>query len=88
MLVPSACDLILGIKEIPPHRLSISHTTTYAFFGHIHKGQNPALLDKMIESGSRFIDYELLTDEAGKRTTAFGFLAGVAGMSDGLSQFR
>lgn len=40
----------------------------------------------MLDSKSRFIDYELLTDEKGVRTTAFGYLAGVAGMADGLTQ--
>lgn len=41
----------------------------------------------MIDSQSRYIDYELLTNEHGARTTAFGFLAGAAGMADGLCQF-
>lgn len=89
-LNPTSCELILGIKEIPFERLIESPTTTYAFFGHIHKGQsnNLPLLRSMISSHSRFIDYELLTcSTTGTRTTAFGFLAGVVGMSDGLSQF-
>lgn len=35
--------------------------------------------------GSRYIDWELLTDSTGARTTAFGWYAGYAGMVDGLS---
>lgn len=35
--------------------------------------------------GSRYIDWELLTDSTGSRTTAFGWYAGYAGMVDGLS---
>lgn len=39
----------------------------------------------MIQSNSRFIDWELLTDSKGVRTTAFGGNAGYAGLLDGLS---
>lgn len=77
---------MLGIKEVPIADLLPGKT--YAFFSHTHKGQphNLPLLSAMLDSQSRYIDWELLTDK-GVRTTAFGWLAGVAGMADGLSQF-
>lgn len=80
-------DIILGIKEVPKEELAPSKT--YAFFSHTHKGQpyNLPLLSSMLASGSRYIDWELVTDESGARSTAFGHLAGLSGMSDGLSLF-
>lgn len=84
------CDLVLGIKEIPLAELANvnSKRTTHLFFSHTHKAQrsNLPLLSSMLASSSRFVDYELLTTSSGERTTAFGFLAGVAGMADGFSQ--
>ena len=87
------CDLVLGIKEIPVHLLptnanSNSRGTTHLFFSHTHKAQrsNLPLLSSMLVSRHRFIDYELLTNAQGIRTTAFGYLAGVSGMADGLTQ--
>ena len=84
----SGASVVLGIKEIPAPTLEPE--TTYAFFSHTHKGQayNLPLLQSMLDTpASRFIDWELLTGEDGVRTTAFGWLAGFSGMSDGLSLF-
>ncbi|KAH8921804.1 hypothetical protein BT69DRAFT_1264076 [Atractiella rhizophila] len=80
-------NIILGVKEIP--REALRSGKTYAFFSHTHKGQdyNLGLLDTMIKTGSRYIDWELLTDEKGQRTTAFGWYAGAVGAIDGLSNF-
>ncbi|KAF9790341.1 Saccharopine dehydrogenase-domain-containing protein [Thelephora terrestris] len=62
---------------------------TYLMFSHTIKGQpyNMQLLSKFLAAPSipdphsppRLIDYELLTDDAGKRTVGFGWFAGVAG---------
>jgi len=68
---------------------------THIMFSHTIKGQeyNMPLLSRFLEGGgafhdgsksapgleARLIDYELLTDETGKRTVMFGFFAG--GMS-------
>ncbi|KAK4705519.1 alpha-aminoadipic semialdehyde synthase, partial [Phenoliferia sp. Uapishka_3] len=84
----SPASLVLGIKEIPAETLEPG--TTYASFSHTHKGQeyNLPLLQRQLDTpSSRFIDWELLTDDNSVRTTAFGFLAGFSGMSDGLSLF-
>lgn len=83
------CDLVAGVKEPLAKNLSNSPKTTHLGFFHAHKGQlyNLPLLSKLLESNSRIIDYELLTDQAGskgKRTTGFGKLAGFSGMADGL----
>ncbi|SCV73183.1 BQ2448_7108 [Microbotryum intermedium] len=92
------CDVIVGIKEIPqPHLLltpsqAPTKQPTYLFFSHTHKGQsyNMPLLSTMLESGARYLDWELLTAPKGpsgklERTTAFGHFAGFAAMCDGLS---
>lgn len=103
----TACDVVVGVKEpvlstLPvaanPARKPAAHL---AFF-HCHKGQDynfpllQTLLDSSARVGTRFIDYELLTDapskdatgrpSAGKRTVGFGYLAGYSGMADGLAQ--
>ncbi|KAI0328943.1 hypothetical protein GY45DRAFT_1435780 [Cubamyces sp. BRFM 1775] len=70
---------------------------TQVMFSHTVKGQlyNMELLSKFLasenrsapENGSllpRLIDYELLTDEDGKRTVGFGWFAGVAGALEAL----
>lgn len=43
------------------------------------------LLSKFTQSTARLIDYELLTDTNGKRTVAFGWYAGAAGVPEALS---
>lgn len=42
------------------------------------------MLKEFVDSGSRLVDYELLTDESGKRLVAFGKFAGFAGMINSL----
>lgn len=54
---------------------------THLMFSHTHKGQhyNMELLSKFLTPGDtspRLIDYELLTDENGRRTVGFGWFAG------------
>jgi alpha-aminoadipic semialdehyde synthase len=106
-LDPLACDVIAGVKEPVASTLPLSGTSTrrpaaHLGFFHCHKGQayNFPLVQTLLESskqcGTRFIDYELLTDAptkdangnetGGKRTVGFGFLAGYSGMADGLAQ--
>ena len=54
---------------------------TYAFFSHTIKAQeaNMPLLDAMLEKRIRLIDYEMMKDEKGMRTVAFGKYAGMLG---------
>lgn len=75
----SDCDLLLGVKEIPPHLLIPSKT--YMIFSHTIKKQqqNRKLLRAVLEKKVRLIDYECLTNEHGKRIIAFGRWAGIVG---------
>lgn len=81
----SEAEVILGVKEVP---LSVVQPQkTYLCFSHTHKGQsyNMAGLRRFLDQKCTLIDYELLTDEAGRRLVAFGEFAGYAGMIDCLS---
>ncbi len=81
----SACPVVLGIKEIPESAFQSGHT--YIFFSHTIKGQhyNMPMLRKMMELGCSLIDYEKMTDEAGRRLVFFGRFAGIAGLVDTLA---
>ncbi|EKM51292.1 uncharacterized protein PHACADRAFT_177943 [Phanerochaete carnosa HHB-10118-sp] len=71
---------------------------THLMFSHTHKGQeyNMELLSKFLNPPTlsahqidrlrpTLIDYELLTDDSGKRTVGFGWYAGVAGALESLA---
>jgi saccharopine dehydrogenase (NAD+, L-lysine-forming) len=81
----SGCPVVLGIKEMPGAAFSAGHT--YIFFSHTIKGQryNMPMLRKMMELGCSLIDYEKMTDDAGRRLVFFGRFAGIAGMVDTLA---
>ncbi|TFK25840.1 hypothetical protein FA15DRAFT_638562 [Coprinopsis marcescibilis] len=97
----SHADIVLGIKEVPLNELGSNGRSTppptHIMFSHTHKGQayNTPLLSRFVahqhapsEHKQRFptlVDYELLTDSAGKRTVGFGWFAGVAGVLESLS---
>jgi alpha-aminoadipic semialdehyde synthase len=78
-------DVILGVKEIPVEK--ILDNKTYVFFSHTVKGQkgNMPMLKQIIDSASTLIDYERITDAAGRRLIYFGPYAGDAGAIDLLS---
>lgn len=75
----SDCDLLIGVKEIPPHLL-IPHKT-YMIFSHTIKEQphNRKLMRAALEKKITLIDWECLKDEKGKRLIAFGRWAGIVG---------
>lgn len=72
-------DILLGVKEVPIDQLIPEKT--YFFFSHTIKKQpyNRPLLQAILRKRIRLIDYEVLTDESGKRVIAFGYFAGMAG---------
>lgn len=74
------CDVILGVKEMPENYFKKGKT--YVFFSHVIKGQayNMPMLRNIVHSGSTLIDYERITDSAGRRLIFFGKYAGLAGM--------
>lgn len=80
----SDCDVLMGVKEVPKDQL-ISDKT-YFFFSHTIKGQsyNMKLLQKFLDENVTMIDYETLTDAAGKRIIAFGRFAGMVGAHNAL----
>jgi alpha-aminoadipic semialdehyde synthase len=75
-------DVVLGVKEVDIQDLL--EGKTYCFFSHTHKAQanNMAMLANILDKRIRLVDYELLTDDAGKRLVLFGTFAGYAGMVD------
>ncbi|KZT33116.1 hypothetical protein SISSUDRAFT_993382 [Sistotremastrum suecicum HHB10207 ss-3] len=91
--------IVVGIKEVPLNEVLTSPVDgiprTHLMFSHSAKGQayNMPLLAKFVSlddtsAASRLlptlIDYELLTDDNGKRAIGFGYYAGVAGLIEGL----
>lgn len=80
----AGADVILGVKEIPLGALE--RNKTYMFFSHTIKGQpsNMPMLQHLLELGCTLLDYELVEDDQGVRTIAFGRFAGLAGAIDTL----
>lgn len=80
----SSCPIIVGIKEVPIPVLESGKV--YVFFSHTIKGQrhNMPMLKRLLELDCTLIDYERVTDEAGRRLIFFGNYAGFAGMIDTL----
>jgi alanine dehydrogenase len=80
----SRCNIILGLKEVPIER--IKPKQVYCFFSHTIKAQryNMPMLRNIIESGCTLLDYELVTNDIGKRLISFGEFAGYAAMVDSL----
>jgi alanine dehydrogenase len=75
----SDCDILFGVKEIPPALLIADKT--YFIFSHTIKRQkrNQALLQTVLDKKIRLVDWEALTDEKNKRLIAFGRWAGIVG---------
>ena len=80
----SACDVLLGVKEVPIDQLIPNKT--YLFFSHTVKKQpaNRNLLRAVLNKNITLIDYELLTNGQGERIVAFGRYAGIVGAYNGL----
>lgn len=78
------CDVLLGVKEVPVSELMDG--ATYLFFSHTIKKQpyNRGLLQSVLERQIRLIDYEVLTDDQGRRVIAFGYFAGMVGAHNAL----
>lgn len=80
----SDCDMLLGVKEVPPDKLIPNKT--YFFFSHTIKKQpyNLKLMRALISKKIRMIDFETLTEDNGKRIIGFGNFAGKVGAYNGL----
>lgn len=81
------CDILLGVKEVPIANLISGKT--YFFFSHTIKKQayNQPLIRALLDKKIRMIDYETLTDPAGKRIIAFGRWAGIVGAYNGIMTY-
>ncbi|PUZ27287.1 Alanine dehydrogenase [Chitinophaga costaii] len=81
------CDILLGIKEVPPELLIAGKT--YLFFSHTKKKQpyNQQLLQTIASKNITLVDYECLTHSDGQRMLGFGFFAGVVGAHNGLMTY-
>jgi hypothetical protein len=75
----SESRLVLGVKEVDP--IQLLPGLAYAFFSHTIKAQpyNRSMMQHMVREGISLYDYELMTDEIGRRTVAFGHWAGIVG---------
>ncbi|MBC7553865.1 MAG: alanine dehydrogenase [Taibaiella sp.] len=78
------CDILLGIKEVPPQHLI--EGKTYFFFSHTKKKQphNQDLMRALIARRITMIDYECLTHTDAQRILGFGHFAGIVGAHNGL----
>ncbi len=78
------CSILIGVKEVPVEMLIPEKT--YLFFSHTFKKQpyNRDLLRAIVDKKIRLIDYEVLTDESGKRLIGFGRYAGIVGAYNAL----
>jgi len=78
------CDVLMGIKEVPISQLIPDKT--YLFFSHTIKQQpyNQQLLQAVLQKNIRLLDYEVMTDELGRRLIAFGKFAGMVGAHNAL----
>jgi len=78
------CDVLLGVKEVPIEQLIPNKT--YFFFSHTIKKQpyNRQLLQAILAKNITLIDYEVLTDDQGRRVIAFGKYAGMVGAHNAL----
>lgn len=80
----NACDILLGIKEVPVDMLI--EGKTYLFFSHTKKEQpyNKPLMQALIQKGIRMVDYECMTHDDEQRILGFGLFAGIVGAHNGL----
>jgi hypothetical protein len=78
------CSILLGIKEVPPHKI-LPHKT-YLFFSHTKKKQphNQKLLQTILAQKASLVDYECMQHEDGQRIIGFGFFAGIVGAHNGM----
>ena len=83
----SDCDVLMGVKEVPIDKLI--QNKTYFFFSHTIKEQpyNRKLLQAVLKKNIRLIDYEVLTNENGRRLIAFGKFAGMVGAHNGVMTY-
>jgi saccharopine dehydrogenase (NAD+, L-lysine forming) len=80
-------DILIGVKEV--RKQDLIPNKTYFFFSHTIKKQpyNKELLQAVVEKKIRLIDWECLSDTAGRRLIGFGRYAGVVGTYNAFRAF-
>ncbi len=75
----SACDVLLGIKEVPISALIPNKK--YFFFSHTikHQPYNRKLLKAILRKKIELFDHEAIVNENGARLIGFGHYAGIVG---------
>ena len=83
----TACDLIMGVKEVPV--TALIPNKRFMFFSHTIKKQsyNKKLLQEILAKKIQLIDYEVLKNKVGKRLIGFGRYAGIVGCYNGFRAF-
>jgi alpha-aminoadipic semialdehyde synthase len=78
------CEIVMGIKEMPAEYFRPAGA--YMFFSHTIKGQpfNMKMLANLVARHCTLFDFELVTDDEGRRLIFAGRFAGLAGMIDTL----
>lgn len=81
------CDVLLGVKEVPIK--SLIADKKYFFFSHTIKKQsyNRKLLRAILEKNIELYDHEVITDQKGIRSVAFGRYAGIVGAYNGFRTY-
>ena len=83
----ASCDILMGIKEVPPHVLIPGKT--YFMFSHTKKLQprNRKLIRAIMAKKITLVDYECLEHDDGTRILGFGFFAGIVGAHNGMMAY-
>ena len=76
------CEMIVRVKEPPIS--TIGKNQIIMGYLHIEKGQNPALLNKLLSQNSTSYAYEEIRDSKEERLVNLGVEAGIVGMYEGL----
>lgn len=76
------CDMIVRVKA--PSLGAIKKNQIIMAYLHIEKGQNPELLNRLIEQKTTSFAYESIVDLNGKRLVSLGHETGIIGMIEGL----
>ena len=68
----SDCNIILGVKEIPPDDFLANHN--YLFFSHTIGGHssNMPMLKQALDLNTTILDYELIKTDKGRRIVFLG----------------
>lgn len=76
------CPMIVRVKKPPLDTLNDNHIVMA--YLHVEKGQDPALLKKMLEMAVTGYAYEEMRDFEGSRNVNLGFEAGLVGMYEAI----